>query len=116
MSRSEKRQEWKIRIAKFQESGQSMRHWCREQQIPYERMKYWKYRLREDTGDAGIEASEITCWGQIAVSHQPKPGPEKENQSPSPLILRFREISIEIPIGFDAVTLREVLSAVQTPW
>jgi len=32
------------------------------------------------------------------------------------LLIHFREIVVEVPVGFDAVTLREVLSAVQTPW
>jgi len=36
-----------------------MRRWCREQQIPYERMKYWKNRLKESAA-LNINSQQFT--------------------------------------------------------
>jgi hypothetical protein len=38
----EKKLEWKERIRLQNESGQSLSKWCREQQINYDSMLYWR--------------------------------------------------------------------------
>lgn len=116
MLHNEKHKEWEQRIAEFEQSGLNMRRWCREQQIPYERMKYWKNRLKQHaaltSSDPATAASPT--WVKVPAVL------EKKGLQSSPatgnLLIHIREIVVEVPAGFDAVTLREVLSAVQTPW
>lgn len=116
MLHNEKHKEWEQRIAEFQQSGLNMRRWCREQQIPYERMKYWKNRLKESTALTSGDRAKVASptWVQVPAVL------EKKVLRSSPitgnLLLHIREIVVEVPVGFDAVTLQEVLSAVQTPW
>jgi len=116
MLHNEKHKEWEQRIAEFQQSGLNMRRWCREQQIPYERMKYWKNRLKEKAALTSADRATVASptWVQVPAV------PEKKVLESSPvtgnLLIHIREIVVEVPVGFDAGTLREVLSAVQTPW
>ena len=116
MLHNEKHKEWEQRIAEFQQSGLNMRRWCREQQIPYERVKYWKNRLKENTALTSSDSTKVASpiWAKVPAVLEKKvkrSSPVTEN-----LLIHIREIVVEVPVGFDAVTLREVLSAVQTPW
>ena len=116
MLHNEKHKEWEQRIAEFEQSGLNMRRWCREQQIPYERMKYWKNRLKQHaaltSSDPATAASPT--WVKVPAVL------EKKGLQSSPatgnLLIHIREIVVEVPVGFDSVTLREVLSAVQASW
>lgn len=116
MSHIEKHKEWEKRITEFQQSGQSMRRWCREQNIPYERIKYWKNRLKERAALTSSDSTKVASptWVKVPAV------PEKKVLQPSPvignLLIHIREIVVEVPAGFDVITLREVLSAVQTSW
>ena len=116
MLHNEKHKEWEQRIAEFQQSGLNMRRWCREQQIPYEWMKYWKNRLKGRDAFTSSDSTKVASptWVQVPAVL------EKKVTRPSPvignLLIHIREIVVEVPVGFDAVTLREVVSAVQTPW
>lgn len=116
MSYSEKFKEWENRIAAFQRSGKSMRRWCREQEIPYERMKYWKNRIKERAALTECECvSEVPVgWAQVPSTltiDDPQPDRATGN-----IYIHIRDIAVEVSKGFDAGTLREVLSAVQKPW
>ena len=116
MLHNEKHKEWEQRIAEFQQSGLNMRRWCREQQIPYERMKYWKNRLKENAALTSGDSTKVALpiWVQVPAVLEKKvllSSPVTGN-----LLIHIHEIVVEVPAGFDAVTLREVLSAVQTPW
>jgi len=116
MLHNEKHKEWERRIATFQQSGLNMRRWCREQQITYERMKYWKNRLK---GRAALTSSDSIkvaspTWVQVPAVLEKKV--TRSSPVTGNLLIHINEIVVEVPAGFDAVTLREVLSAVQTPW
>ena len=116
MSYSEKHKEWENRIAAFQHSGKSMSQWCREKEIPYERMKYWKNRVKERAALTERErVSEVPVrWAQV-----PAPRSISDLQSgraTGNIYIHIRDIAVEVPKGFDAGTLREVLAAVQKPW
>ena len=116
MLHNEKHKEWEQRIAEFQQSGLNMRHWCREQQIPYERMKYWKNRLKESALLKSSDSIKVASpmWVQVPAVLEKKV--TRSSPVTGNLLIHIREIVVEVPVGFDAVTLREVLSAVQTPW
>ena len=116
MLHNEKHKEWEQWIAAFQQSGLNMRRWCREQQIPYERMKYWKNRLKENAALTSGDSTKVALpiWVQVPAILEKKvtrSSPVTRN-----LLIHIREIVVEVSVGFDAVTLREVLSAVQIPW
>ena len=116
MSYSEKFKEWENRIAVFQQSGKSMRRWCRDQEIPYERMKYWKNRIKERAA-----LTECECVSEVPVSWAQVPSTLaiddlQSGRADGNIYIHIRDIAVEVPKGFDAGTLREVLAAVQKPW
>ena len=116
MLHNEKHKEWEQWIAAFQQSGLNMRRWCREQQIPYERMKYWKNRLKERAAFTSSDSTKVgsPIWAKVPAVLEKKV--TRSSPVTGNLLIHIHEIVVEVPAGFDAVTLREVLSAVQTPW
>lgn len=116
MSYSEKFKEWENRIAAFQQSGKSMSLWCREQEIPYERMKYWKNRIKERAALTESERiSEVpVSWAQVPASLANCD--RSVNRGSGNIFLHIRDIAVEVPRGFDAGTLQEILATVQNPW
>lgn len=116
MLQNEKDKEWEQRIEEFQQSGLNMRRWCREQQIPYERMKYWKNRLKERAALTSSDTTKVASptWVKVPATLEKKV--LQSSPTAGNLLIHIREIVVEVPAGFDAITLREVLSAVQTPW
>ena len=91
MLHNEKNKEWEQRIEEFQQSGLNMRRWCREQQIPYERMKYWKNRLKEHTAltsSAPTKAASST-WVKVPSV------PEKKVLQSSPAAGNLAYISVK---------------------
>lgn len=116
MLHNEKHKEWEQRIAEFQQSGLNMRRWCREQQIPYERMKYWKNLLKESAVLKSSDSIKVASptWAKVPAVLEKKV--TRSSPITGNLLIHIREIVVEVPVGFDSVTLREVLSAVQASW
>ena len=56
----------------------------------------------------------LSIWAQ--VPSELKIDTQESDRSGGNLIIHIRDIAVEVPKGFDAGTLREVLSAVQKPW
>ena len=116
MSHIEKQKEWGSRLAAYRCSGKTMSRWCREEKISYERMKYWKKRIRESGMWAEPEpiTDTLSIWAQVPSTLAI--GDQQSVRATGNIYIYIRDIAVEVPKGFDAGTLREVLSAVQKPW
>jgi len=64
------------------------------------------------SSDSGTAASPT--WVKVPAVFEKKA--LQSSPASGNLLIHIREIVVEVPVGFDAVTLRSVISAVQTPW
>ena len=96
MSRTEKREHWSAEIVRWQASGLSQAEFCRTNGVALWQFRYWlgRERRRSTTEQGG---------GFVQVQAASDRG--------SGLSLRFPSgMELVIGSGFDAVTLRQVLS------
>jgi transposase-like protein len=93
----EQRELWRRKIAQQEQSGQSVRAFCREQDIGEHLFYYWRQRLRKE--DAPVRFALVEM--QPGVATQPKP---------IELLLGSGD---RIHIPSDAATLRLVLSVLR---
>lgn len=79
-------------------------------------MKYWKNRLKESAALTSSDSTKAASptWAQIPAVLEKKV--TRSSPVTGNLFIHVREIMVEVPAGFDAGTLREVLSAVQKTW
>lgn len=102
MSRSEKLEQkrnlWKERIALFQESGQSVAKWCKEQELPEHQLRYWlrKAVAKQSTASGGI-TSRWVAMGSL------------EDNSSTGVSLRIGSVHLDVQRGFDPFVLTEVV-------
>jgi hypothetical protein len=90
----EKKQEWEERIRLQKESGQSMLRWCREQQINYDSMTYWRKRL----GLAPAKIIERSSFKELPDSLD-KTG----------ITIEYQQIRIHLAKNFDPSVLMKCL-------
>ena len=116
MTKATRYEEWQRRIMDFEQRGKSMLRWCREQEISYERMKYWRSRSKNKrlaVIDNGTKEAS-SPWVQVTDAGRTIAMQGSANRRS--LLLHYREIVLEVPAGFDVSALRDVLAAVRTTW
>ena len=105
MNRNEQRaalrQEWQTIVAQYHVSGQSVRSWCQEQELPEHKLRYWLRKFRE--GSTLPTTSSESRF--VAVPSKPSPG------IPSGIAVKVGHLSIEVQRGFDPQVLVEVVQS-----
>ena len=87
---------WQERIESFQASNQSVRSWCREQQIPEHQMWYWLRKFKRQEQKTILNTSS-SRWLTV------------EPNSASGISLCIGSVTIEIQRGFDPIVLLGVI-------
>jgi hypothetical protein len=93
------RELWRERLDSFTRSGQSVRAWCAEQEIPEHQFHYWRRRLTEES-----PTSPGAGWVAMAVVPASVPGG---------VAIRMGRALVEVQPGFDAGLLRAVVRALE---
>ena len=103
MTRAERREEWRARVAAFRASGQSMRAWCAAQGVKLHQLQYWLPRV------APVEppATRSAPWLPLAVQDQESPLGDNK------LLVRVGPAVIEVQPGFDPGLLTAVVKALR---
>jgi hypothetical protein len=97
-SREQRRRQWEKRIVRWRTSGLSMAAYCREHEINYAQLVWWRRHLRGD-----VASPSLTLIPVVA------PGP-----SHGAIVIRLAGgIGIEVGHGFDARLLSAVVQALQ---
>ena len=97
-SREQRRRQWEKRIARWRTSGVSMAAYCREHEINYAQLVWWRRYLQR-----AAATSPLTLIPVLA------PAPSR-----CPIVIRLAGgIGIEVERGFDAGLLSAVVRAVQ---
>ena len=94
----EQKREWEEKVRQQKESGQSMLKWCREQQINYESMLYWRKKL----GVAPARSVERTSFKELPRF------PES-----SQITLEYQRVQIHLPPNLDPTILMKYLRALK---
>ena len=94
------RQEWLELVTQYEITGQSVRGWCQEQDIPEHKMRYWLRKFREPTTPPGPSESRF-----IAIASQ------QHLNATSGVTVRVGSVSIEVQRGFDPQVLIDVVQS-----
>lgn len=105
-NREIRRQTWITRITAYKQSGQTMKAWCREQDVTLDQLKYWLQKLKSETGES--DSSTPTSFVPLAL-HESLPVPTSTS-----LRLQVGIVHIEVNVGFDPGLLRNVVAALRT--
>jgi hypothetical protein len=90
---------WAKRITVYQESGQTMKAWCAEQNLTVHQLKYWLYKAQRRQNLASVPATFRTVT--VTASE-----PEKES-----LWVQVGSARIGVRPGFKPQLLRDVVAA-----
>ena len=104
---------WQQIIVAQRQSGQSMRHWCEENQISAPSFFYWNRIIHEDSlVQAGVMA--VTESKRFAEITMPNPLSKRVSESSSQVcaVLRVHQTEIEIHNTADAKTLETILTLI----
>ena len=97
-SREQRRRQWEKRIARWRASGESMAAYCREHEVNYAQLVWWRRHLWRDVGSPPLTLIPVVA-----------PGPSR-----CPIVIRLAGgIGIEVERGFDAGLLSAVVRALQ---
>ena len=97
-SREQRRRRWEKRIARWHSSGLSMAAYCREHEVNYAQLVWWRRRLQRDAASPPLTLIPVVA-----------PAPSR-----CPLVIRLAGgVGIEVERGFDAALLSAVVRALQ---
>ena len=98
MSENEKADYWREQISQYRASGLTMKAWCASHQIAFGQMKYWIRKL-------GLQQRKrkapTTKWIEVTP----------ESPAVSSLVVHVGTAAIDVPAGFDAALLKQVVQA-----
>lgn len=99
--RTQRREQWRERVAAFRASGQSVAAWCAAQGIKTHQLRYWLPRLAAEE----VTLVRPTRWLPVSV-HEP------ETESPgNGLSVRVGPAVVEVQPGFQPALLTAVVRA-----
>jgi transposase-like protein len=93
LSEKEK-QEWKERVRLHSDSGQSLQQWCREHQVNYDSMIYWRRKM----GASAAKAIERSSFREL-------PSPLADQR----ITIEYQKVQIHLPPNLDPVILTKYL-------
>jgi len=101
--RAANRQRWFDRVEAWKQSGLTRKAFCKQQQLGLGSFQRWRgIFMREEKP----EVSSVVSFLPVNVTAAPASGLA---------LLIDDHLRIEIPAGFDPVTLKQVVQALQTP-
>lgn len=101
MTRSERQLLWYSRVQAFQDSSEtSVAAWCAKQDVPVQSMYHWLKKTRSQTSPQPAQ------WLPVAIQ-------ESVTSDTVPIVIKIKEISIELLPGFEEATLTKILHVVQ---
>ncbi len=130
----QRRQQWQAAVAQWQESGQSVRDYCRAQGLKESAFYFWRRKLarHDSTGPAGQEANEQRLASQATrgaglsvsrrLSRTPKPPAsflpvrvvrDQEQSAAGVEIVLGSGRTIRVQPGFDRRALADVLHVLE---
>ena len=99
VTRNERTQMWKERVAAWEASGQSVHTWCLENDASTARMYHWRRKLRNASNDVENSSPQ---WIPVGINESFLP-------FSGGLIIRVGRAEIEVQAGFDQELLADVM-------
>ena len=103
MTRNERKTMWEERVRTFQNSGQTVKQWCAENQVQVNNMYLWIKKCKNPI--SSVET--FSKWMMVDMKQQPK-------EAPSQLTLKVGCVTIEVPLNFNEELLVEVIQVLQS--
>jgi len=101
------RSDWADHLEQWRRSGETARRYCDEHGLKLGSLQYWSGRIRRESGEALNETFETPPAKFAKVRRR---GTARvKSRPPAPLRVVVGGVQVEVPVEFDAGTLRRVL-------
>lgn len=100
-------------LEQWRRSGETATRYCDEHGLKLGSLRYWSGRIRRESGEALNEAFEEPLAKFAKVRR--RGAARGKRPPPAPLRLVVGVVEVEVPVEFDAGTLRRVLEVLRSP-
>jgi len=113
-----KYENWRKLAVEYQESGVTVRAWCKEKNIPETTCRQWLGKLKKENqlleADT-IQDSDLPVWGKIDLTEsiQKKPMVTTSDGNNN-ICLKYHDWSIELHSNFSPSLLIQVIKVVES--
>lgn len=107
------KEQWARHVEAWRSSGTSAAKYCASRDLKASSLRYWSSRIRRETGDALNETFDGGRPARFAKVQTTKRTQSPEAAKDAALRLVFADVALEVPVGFDAATLRRVLEVLR---
>ena len=94
---------WTSHFEKWRDSGLSQAEYCRQQKLKWHSFHYWRKKIELEKKADGVRL--VAMRSEFRMT--------SETRTNAPLKVRLEEYELEIPAGFDLVTLRGVIGVLR---
>ncbi len=106
------KERWAALIKEREESGLTIKEWCKERKVKESKYYYWLKTLRRDEADVAGQAPGITPFVELPAIFQ---GQGLQPGSPA-AVIRKGDVSIEITESATAGLITRIMEAVAHAW
>jgi len=100
MTRGLKRELWQERICNYRSSGLNAQAWCQQNKLTLSSLHYWINKLNKESLESHSTIKhEFVPITQMGILMSPS----------APIVIRYQNLSIEVPESCNPDTLRNVL-------
>ena len=103
MEDSNLRDLWEQRLAEYQDSGKTIKAWCKEQSIRENQFYYWRRKIRIEK----VEDNQAIKWLSINLA-------DSSTSTSNSIAVHVGQMTVEVKSGFDHNLFREILKVLQT--
>ncbi|MFK7991250.1 MAG: hypothetical protein AB8I08_34865 [Sandaracinaceae bacterium] len=99
--------EWTSHVSAWRSSGSSARAYCEERELKVSSLRYWSGRIRRESREALDDAFDDSPprFAKVRTPERSAAGA----RAAAPIRVVVSEVAVEVPVDFDAETLRRVL-------
>ena len=106
---------WSKRVAEWRESGLTAAAYCEKHGVGLSALRHWSHRLgRRSAAPATGGATTVRLARIVSIAATAATAPTAEAGPRSSLVLEVRGARIMVDVGFDRVTLAEVLDVLRS--
>lgn len=97
---------WKQRIADFESSGDTVKHWCTENSVPVSTFSYWRRRLT-------AKPESDVCFAELVMPVTETGAAEQVSSEQVFLQIRYKDFFVSVSEATSCRQLAEIFSAMR---
>ena len=95
---------WKIKLKEWQSTNLNARDWCKQNQVTYGQLKYWKKTLQPSSNDIPMSPEHFI---------ELKNSQEDEKEEANEIKVTWHHVTIHLPQKFNKDSLKNILTVMK---